>query len=584
MTLVRRMIIAIVAVVSALAAGAMPSPTAARAAHLSAVSLPPTGRMLQLFAPLYMAVPLSPAYTESEAVTIAEGYDLIVANAKQLSATTIAAMKAANPTVRILVYLNGSFDLDSVQQYPLSEYARDANGNFITSVKYHNWLMDVGNPAWADQVSQECTNALSIAPWDGCFIDMLGDALLGNSYLSGEPINPATGQPWTAQERMDATTAIASAVTAAHPNNIVMANGLNDGPSFYSATAPSSELLSGVNTALAETWLRQATLKPTRYRGVVAWQQEVNMLAQVGSMGDSIAVTTKLWTTATAAQVEAWHQYALASFLLGTSGSAYFSFTVSQSPMEWVNDATNPLDHMPVGPALAPYQAQGNAFIRQYADAEVMVNPTKKSVTIPVTMPCTTLEGTAITTSITLPATSGDICTHAAIPVVTGVAPNAGPAAGGTSVTITGSGFTGATQVDFGSANAASSFTFDSDGQISATSPPGAGTVDVTVTTPGGTSALSAADQFVYSPLPVVSGVSPDTGPIAGGTLVTITGSGFTGATEVDFGAGNAASFTFDTDGQITATSPAGSGTVDISVITPGGTSTASVADQFTYQ
>ena len=60
MTLVRRMIIAIVAVVSALAAGAMPSPAAARAAHLSAVSLPPTGRMLQLFAPLYMAVRLSP--------------------------------------------------------------------------------------------------------------------------------------------------------------------------------------------------------------------------------------------------------------------------------------------------------------------------------------------------------------------------------------------------------------------------------------------------------------------------------------------------------------------------------------------
>ena len=108
-----------------------------------------------------MAVPLNPAYTESQAVTIAEGYDLIVANAKQLSATTIAAMKAANPTVRILVYLNGSFRSGHVQQYPLSEYARDANGDFITSVKYHNWLMDVGNPAWADQVSQECTTALS---------------------------------------------------------------------------------------------------------------------------------------------------------------------------------------------------------------------------------------------------------------------------------------------------------------------------------------------------------------------------------------------------------------------------------------
>ena len=84
-----------------------------------------------------------------------------------------------------------------------------------------------------------------------------------------------------------------------------------------------------------------------------------------------------------------------------------------------------------------------------------------------------------------------------AAPVVTAINPTTGNPAGGDSVTITGSAFTGATGVGFGSASAAS-MNVDSDTQITATSPAGSGTVDVTVTTPGGTSATSSADQFTY--------------------------------------------------------------------------------------
>ena len=103
-------------------------------------------------------------------------------------------------------------------------------------------------------------------------------------------------------------------------------------------------------------------------------------------------------------------------------------------------------------------------------------------------------------------------------------------------MTITGTGFTGATAVDFG-ATPATSVHVVSATQITATSPAEtAGTVDVTVTTAGGTSATSSADQFTYVAAPTVTGVSPAAGPLAGGTAVTITGTGFTGATAVDFG------------------------------------------------
>jgi hypothetical protein len=83
---------------------------------------------------------------------------------------------------------------------------------------------------------------------------------------------------------------------------------------------------------------------------------------------------------------------------------------------------------------------------------------------------------------------------------VTGVSPARGTANGGTAVTITGTGFTAAaaaTGVSFG--GAAAPFTIDSRTQITATSPPGGGTVDITVTTPAGTSAATPADQYSYT-------------------------------------------------------------------------------------
>jgi len=168
----------------------------------------------------------------------------------------------------------------------------------------------------------------------------------------------------------------------------------------------------------------------------------------------------------------------------------------------------------------------------------------------------------------------------AVTPVVTGVAPNLGPEDGGTWVTISGVNLTGATEVDFG--GIAASFGVDSDTSIEAFSPPGAGTVNVTVTSFGRRSATSAGDQFTYVAAPSVSGVSPNSGLVQGGTPVTITGANFTGATEVDFG-GMPADFVVDGDTSITAVSPAGAGAVDVTVTTDGGTSAAGPDDQFTY-
>ena len=171
-------------------------------------------------------------------------------------------------------------------------------------------------------------------------------------------------------------------------------------------------------------------------------------------------------------------------------------------------------------------------------------------------------------------------------PVVTSVSPNSGPAAGGTTVTITGAEFTGATEVRFG-AKLTDSFIVHSNTSITATSPPGSGKVDVSVTTPNGTSAFTPADQFTYTTPPVltptITSVNPPSGPTSGGTLVALTGTNFTGAIEVLFGQTAATNFTVNSSTSITVTSPPGTGTVNVRVTTPNGTSPVVPADQFTY-
>jgi hypothetical protein len=85
-------------------------------------------------------------------------------------------------------------------------------------------------------------------------------------------------------------------------------------------------------------------------------------------------------------------------------------------------------------------------------------------------------------------------------PIVTAVGPGGGTHTGGTTVTITGDNFTGATNVKFGG-TPARSFTVLSDTSIRAVSPggPAGTTVDIRVTTPGGSSPISGADKFTYN-------------------------------------------------------------------------------------
>ena len=172
-------------------------------------------------------------------------------------------------------------------------------------------------------------------------------------------------------------------------------------------------------------------------------------------------------------------------------------------------------------------------------------------------------------------------------PAVTKVAPAEGPGTGGTVVTITGTHLSGATSVMFGGTEA-KSFEVSSANSITAESPVGAGTVDVTVSTPEGPSETGSADHFTYTPVgpaPSIKRIKPKKGPEEGGTVTTITGSNFTGTLSVRFGGAPAKSFEVSPTGtSITATSPPGAGLVYVTVTTPGGASAITNKAHFRYQ
>lgn len=112
--------------------------------------------------------------------------------------------------------------------------------------------------------------------------------------------------------------------------------------------------------------------------------------------------------------------------------------------------------------------------------------------------------------------------------------PNQGPTSGGNQVVITGTNFTGATSVQFGTKSAG--FVVDSATQITAVAPSNNAAAQVIVTTPGGT---TSPVWYYYITFPSKSSLSATVGPL-GGIPVTLTGASLTTATSMSFGSNTA--------------------------------------------
>ena len=163
-------------------------------------------------------------------------------------------------------------------------------------------------------------------------------------------------------------------------------------------------------------------------------------------------------------------------------------------------------------------QTPSGNFSYSYSSSALGYGPTATAPTLPGTYKITVTFTSSDTNYFSA---TGTPTFTIILPSVT-VSPTAGSQIGGTSVTITGTDFVGVSAVKFGS-TAATSFTVDSATQITAISPAEtAGTIDVTVTTPLGTSSTSSLDRFTYVPASTLSFTTPPPTTLINKTSVSV--------------------------------------------------------------
>ncbi|MBA3286753.1 MAG: hypothetical protein H0U21_01835 [Acidimicrobiia bacterium] len=317
-------------------------------------------------------------YSRTEAVALARRYDTII-GLRWTFAEHAAAMRAANPRLRLIAYMNGAMSKPGDRaSMPESWFMHDANGNRVRNLYFDLHYMDVGNSGWRNWVAQRCADWIRMSGFDGCWLDDLGAGNLGTN-LSAWPIDPRTGQRVTESNWLGYGRGELGVVSAANPGAIISSNGLNNGSNYFANNA--ARLLETSLASTAEGFLRGSRTSATTFRSVDKWKQDIDMLVDAGSRGKTVLAAVKLWASETVAQQNQWREYAYASFLLGTNGYQFLYFSV-RGPGK--PDASHPMDSYNLGTPSEAYTLRGGVYQRRFSAGLAMVNPgsTSKTVTL----------------------------------------------------------------------------------------------------------------------------------------------------------------------------------------------------------
>lgn len=345
--------------------------------------------------------------SRDRAVTQARHFDVIAA-LKGTYAADVAAMKAANPDLVLLVYLNGAMAQSGESSaFPNTWYLRDRAGNKVKSRGWGNYLMNPANAGWRQAVANRCRSYLEQSGYDGCFLDVLGTAPLSKSYVTSLPVNPATGELWHRAAWLRATTKVAQLASDAIAPAPVYGNGLANGSLYFGGSAPSSTILSGLDGGMAESFIRDAYSPAGSFRPTTQWVQDVRLLRDVASRGDAGLTITKVWSRATDRQTNAVQRYALATFLLGYNpGLSFYSFRDDHGLTSW-----RPAWGRRIGTPTGGYEKIGDSYVREFTGGVVVVNPTGSKTRVP--LGGTYRRGSGTVNRVTLRAHHGSILIEA---------------------------------------------------------------------------------------------------------------------------------------------------------------------------
>jgi hypothetical protein len=169
-------------------------------------------------------------------------------------------------------------------------------------------------------------------------------------------------------------------------------------------------------------------------------------------------------------------------------------------------------------------------------------------------------------------------------PTVTSISPSSGPRTGGTAVTIEGSGFLPGATVTIGGREATSVEVLSNSKLTAQTPANAAGSYAVAVSDESGTSSGGPSYTYEPPPTPVVTSVTPPSGPSVGGTLITIEGSNFLPGATVTIGGREATSVEVLSETMIRARTPRGSGPGAYDVVVSNEGVSSSAGPRFTYE
>ena len=357
---------------------------------------------------------------------------------------------------------------------------------------------------------------------------------------------------------------IHSVGTLTMTNTIVANNSAGTAPDIYGSVVGNNDLVGNTGVApfsmFSITGVGNITNQPAllatlgNYGGPT---QTVPLLAGSPAIGTGGPITTANGdvddSTATTITVANGDLFAAPTLATLSSGS-YFTIQIDGEQMAVIGA---------YGSTLTVVRGvNGTSAATHSSGATVYLVSDQRSYLVPANSPPVVDIGTYQSTGVN------------ASPTITAVNPNYGSQSGGMNVTITGTNFTGTTAVFFGNL-AATSFTVDSNTQITAIDPAEcAGTVEISVVGPLGTSAPSASDQFSYDAATTTSITSNPVGPITLGTAVTfaatITGDPSVGAVSFYFDYGAPDQFQIGSAVSVTN----GSATSDATTALPAGADT----------
>src|SRR5579864_5925704 len=143
----------------------------------------------------------------------------------------------------------------------------------------------------------------------GCSSMCWATAPTNPGYLTALAINPRTGRPYTAHDWLADTRELAAVVKAGlSATSKVVGNGLESGTAYFSPAAPTSPLLTSLDGALAESWIRKSGQRVDKFPSLSEWRAAWDMLADAQRTSRMVLVQVKLWTGATSEQVDQWHR------------------------------------------------------------------------------------------------------------------------------------------------------------------------------------------------------------------------------------------------------------------------------------